>query len=349
MNTQRTSKNFHRGVVSTLLIQHFLRMGNKMALPFEQIMKAANVREADLDPVSGWIELSILERLSAELLSNYPDPLISLKLLKLAEPAILGVLGYMVQCSPTLLDMFHAITEFGQLVSTASNASMVHEPGGVLWQVEHHTDDAFFLKQCDETYIISCAILVRRQYPQALQAVRFPHQPTLDDGKPHPIYQELCRCPVEFNQSHAALVLNPHTLNTPLPFADPVMFDSLRQHARVLISQLGAEPTLTHQVKEQLRHLLAQGISSREAVAESLGMSPRHLHRQLQAQGCHYQAILSELRSELAHKLLLQAQYNLEDIASKLGFGSERSFSRWFRTEMGITPVEFRHKSLASH
>ena len=67
MNTQRTSKNFHRGVVSTLLIQHFLRMGNKMALPFEQIMKAANVREADLDPVSGWIELSILERLSAEL------------------------------------------------------------------------------------------------------------------------------------------------------------------------------------------------------------------------------------------------------------------------------------------
>ena len=102
-------------------------------------------------------------------------------------------------------------------------------------------------------------------------------------------------------------------------------------------------------MKEKLRVLLAQGISSRDAVADSLGMSSRHLHRQLQAQGCHYQGILDELRSELAHKYLLQAHYDFDDIALLLGFSSARSFCRWFQQEMGITPSEFKQKSLGNN
>ena len=335
-----------KGVVSPVLIQHYVRMGQNFGLPVEQLMAEAKITSRDLNPLNGWVTQESLERLSRHVFALQQDPLLGLRLLNRADPAILGTLGYILQCCPTLLDMFQAITEFGHLVSTVSNASFVHEPGVVLWRVEHKSEDNLFVRQADESYLAACAILVNRQHPQALQAVKLAHEPILENAKPHPIYQQIYKCPVEFNQPYAALVLNPQCLNTPLPFADAVMFESLRQHARLTLNQLGAEPSLIHQVKEKLRHLLAQGISSREAVAESLGMSSRHLHRQLQSQGCHYQGILDELRSELAHKYLLQPQYDLEDIASLLGFGSARSFCRWFGQEMGITPSEFRLKSL---
>lgn len=347
MNTHSTNKSLPKGVVSAVLIQHYLRLSRNFGLPLEQIMQAADITHSDLNPTNGWVTQETLERLSTHFLAMYQDPLVGLRLLNKADPAILGALGYMLQCCPTLLDMFHAITEFGHLVSTVSNASFIHEPGVVLWRVEHQSEDDLFVRQADESYLAACAILVNRQYPQALQAVRLPHEAILENAQPHPVYQQIFKCPVVFNQLHAALVLDPKTLNVPLPFADALMFDSLRQHARIVLNQIGAEPSLVHRVKEKLRHLLVQGISSRDAVAQSLDISSRHLHRQLQAQGCHYQAILSELRNELAHKYLLQTPYDLDDIAVKLGFGSARSFCRWFRAEMGITPIEFRHKSLS--
>ena len=346
MNTQNTCQSPKKGVVSAVLILHYVRLSRNFGLPLEQIMKAADLTHSDLNPTNGWVTQESLERLSTYFLTMYQDPLLGLRLLNRADPAILGTLGYMLQCCPTLLDMFHAITEFGHLVSTISNASFIHEPGVVLWRVEHHSEDHLFVRQADESYLAACAILVNRQYPKAIQSIRLPHEAILEKTRPHPVYQQIFKCPVEFNQAHAALVLDPKTLNIPLPFADALMFDSLRQHARIALNQVGAEPSLVHQVKEKLRHLLVQGISSREAVAQSLGISSRHLHRQLQAQGCHYHAILDELRNELAHKYLLQTPYDLDDIAVKLGFGSARSFCRWFREEMGITPVEFRQKSL---
>jgi len=343
MNMQLTTK----GVVASFLIQHYIRLSGRIGFPFEQLLREANVQFAELNPSHGWITQDILERLSQSTFLYYPDPLLGLRFLKMAEPAMLGVLGYMVQSSPTLLDMFHTLNEFGHLVSTVSRPILTHEPGVVLWTVRHQSDDLFFVRQCDETYIMACAILVKRQCPQALKAIRFSHDPTLENQQIHPIYQQLCRCPIYFNQPHSALVLDAQYLNSALPFADVLVYDSLRQHARNLLNQLGAEPSLIHQVKEKLRVLLAKGISSRDAVAESLGMSSRHLHRQLQTQGCHYQGILDELRSELAHKYLLQAHYDLDDIAVLLGFGSARSFCRWFSQEMGITPSEFRQKSLS--
>lgn len=334
-----------KGVVSTILIQHYVRLGLNAGIPVDKLVNEANVTPQELNPSNGWVTQDVLERLSQHFFATYQDTFLGLRLLHKADPAILGTLGYLLQCCPTLLDMFHAITEFGQLVSTISNASFVHEPGIVLWRVEHKSDDALFVRQANESYLAACAILVNRQSPLALQSVRLPHEAIFENSKPHPIYKQIFKCPVLFNQPHAALVLNPKTLNTKLPFADPLMFESLRQYARAALKAVDAPPSLVHQVKEKLRILLAQGISSREAVAESLGMSSRHLHRQLDAQGCHYQGILNELRSELAHKYLSQTHTHLDEISLLLGFGSARSFNRWFSQEIGITPLEFRQKS----
>ena len=335
------------GVVSAFLIRHAIQQGRKLGVGIDPLLDRAGVREADLNPADGWVRQEVLERLLLSSLDYWNDPVVSLRLVLSMEPAVMGVMGYLLQCCPTLLDMQRAITEFSSLVSTLHAPSMSHEPGASLWCVAVCPASDAFVRHSVEAYLAACALLIRRQHPGALRAVHLQHAPVLQNGQPHPLYRKAFPCPLHFGQPRSALVVNPQCLNQPLAYADPAIYESLRQQARLLVQQLGSPPRLADRVKECLRGLLARGISSREAVAVELGLSPRHLHRRLQEEGGQYQAILDELRSELAHKHLLQSRDGLDDIADRLGFSNASSFSRWFRQETGMTPLEFRRETVS--
>lgn len=332
--------------VSALFFAHCMRIGGQLGFPTQVLLDKAHVTEAELQPADGWVRQDVLERLTLSALDHWQDPLMALRMAMAMEPAMAGVLGYMMQCCPSLLDMHNIIVEFGQLALGVSTWSLTHEPGAALWGVHMNSTVEPYVRQSEEALLGASAVLIRRQNPLALREVHFTHSPALAGGKPHPFYHKIFGCPVLFNQPRSVLVLHPQSLNSKLPYGDPVIFEALRQQARVMAQQFLAEPRLEDRVKEALRKLLAQGVSSREAVAESLGMSARHLGRQLQAQGSHYQSILDELRSELARQYLAQPECDLEDVAARLGFSGASSFSRWFRAEMGVTVAEFRRGSV---
>jgi AraC-like DNA-binding protein len=334
------------GVVSAFVIRHVMQLGHKLGVGREPLMAQAGVSEADLAPADGWVRQDVLERLLLCSLDYWRDPVVTLRVVLAMDPAMMGVLGYLMQCCPTLIDMQQALTEFSRLVSTLHTPSITHEPGASLWAVEVRSASAAFARHSEEGYLALCAQLIHRQAPEALLAVRLRHAPVQEDGGLHPLYAKAFPCPVVFGQRHSGLVIDPQALNRPLPFGDAAIFETLRQQARTLVQQLGSQPRLGDRVKDCLRGLLARGLSSREAVAAELGLSPRHLHRRLQEEGGRYQAILDELRSELAHKLL-QSDAGLEDIAGRLGFSNASSFSRWFRQETGLTPQEFRRATLS--
>ncbi|HEX5277946.1 MAG TPA: AraC family transcriptional regulator ligand-binding domain-containing protein [Fluviicoccus sp.] len=335
------------GVVSAFVIRHVMQLGHKLGVGREPLMARAVVSEADLAPADGWVRQDVLERLLLCSLDYWRDPVVTLRVVLAMDPAMMGVLGYLMQCCPTLIDMQQALTEFSRLVSTVHAPSITHEPGVSLWAVEVRSSSEVFARHSEEGYLALCAQLIHRQAPEALLGVRLRHAPAIEAGLPHPLYTRAFPCPVRFGQRQSALVVDPQALNRPLPFGDAAIFETLRQQARMLVQQLGAQPRLADRVKECLRGLLARGLSSREAVAAELGLSPRHLHRRLQEEGGRYQAILDELRSELAHKQLLQSRDGLDDIAARLGFSSAGSFSRWFRQTTGLTPQEFRRATLS--
>ncbi len=334
------------GMVSAFLIRHALHLGRKLGVSVDPLMDQAGVTEADLNPQDGWVRQDVLERLLLRSLAHWADPVVSLRLVLSMEPAMMGVVGYIMQCCPTLMDMQQVITEFGGLVSTLHAPYMTHEPGASLWCVDVRSSEEPFVRHSVEGYLAACAMLIRRQCPDALLAVRFRHAPTLHGDTPHPIYHKAFPCPVTFSEPQSALVVNPHYLNQPLPYSDPHIYESLRMQARTMMKHLGSEPRLADRVKDTLRQLMATGTTSREAVADAMNISTRHLHRLLQEQGSHYQSILDELRSELAHKYLLQPNSSLEDIATLLGFSNASSFSRWFRHETGMTPLDFRRETI---
>ena len=90
---------------------------------------------------------------------------------------------------------------------------------------------------------------------------------------------------------------------------------------------LGQQPANTH---------------SADDLAVLLNMSPRTLHRQLKDEGASLQELKDEVRQAKARELLLRTQRPIKQVASGVGFLSEKSFIRAFKGWTGQSPTDFR-------
>lgn len=85
-------------------------------------------------------------------------------------------------------------------------------------------------------------------------------------------------------------------------------------------------------------------VQTAQALAARLHMSPRTLHRQLQAEGLTLQALKDETRRGLAEDLLRRTPRAIKQVALATGFRNEKSFARAFRAWTGLSPSEFRRQ-----
>ena len=86
-------------------------------------------------------------------------------------------------------------------------------------------------------------------------------------------------------------------------------------------------------------------LTSIERSAGLLGMSSRYLRQQLAEEGTSYREISNEIRKNYADLYLRDTPMPLNDIANKLGFGDQASFTRAYRSWTGKTPGEIRRKA----
>lgn len=78
-------------------------------------------------------------------------------------------------------------------------------------------------------------------------------------------------------------------------------------------------------------------------VAEHCKMSPSHLsHLFKKKTGCNFKEYVDGLRLDKAKELLRKTDGRIVDIALKVGYNNDYSFSRFFKNKVGVTPKEFR-------
>ena len=79
-------------------------------------------------------------------------------------------------------------------------------------------------------------------------------------------------------------------------------------------------------------------------VCESLRLTRWTLNRHLREEGCHFSALLEQVRREEACRLLQDHALPLQEVGDRLGFASQSSFTRFFRTAFALSPREFRSR-----
>lgn len=100
-------------------------------------------------------------------------------------------------------------------------------------------------------------------------------------------------------------------------------------------------------VRNALRDALPASSSLAE-VARTLNLSPRTLHRRLEAEGSSFQAIKDALRRDLAINRLAKTRQTLAAVAAELGFTDSAAFYRAFVRWTGIAPAHYRRRLQAA-
>lgn len=98
----------------------------------------------------------------------------------------------------------------------------------------------------------------------------------------------------------------------------------------------------TGTLKALIRSYMADGYPSSQKIAKLADTSVRTLHRRLSKEGRTYQAIIDEVRFELARDLLQNTDQQIGSISRSVGFGDPAHFARMFRRIGGLSPRDFR-------
>jgi AraC-like DNA-binding protein len=83
-------------------------------------------------------------------------------------------------------------------------------------------------------------------------------------------------------------------------------------------------------------------------VAKLYNLSRRTLSRRLRAEGTTFEAVLAEVRYEVACQLLGHTDMVVRDVAETLDYADAAAFTRAFRRWSGTTPARWRAASPAA-
>lgn len=126
------------------------------------------------------------------------------------------------------------------------------------------------------------------------------------------------------------------------------LISELRLAARTADPQDWSAPAFDYRIRRAMKMLYLQSEPlSVETVADSVGLSrPRFFELFKQCTGMTPTRVTSAARMERAISLLSGSDMSMGDLAADLHFASPGNFSRFFRSQIGLSPHAFRRSSI---
>ena len=134
-------------LVSIALVRHLLDLTARLGQPTAPILAAAGVTPEQLSDDDGWLPVSKGGEMMHAVLRLSGDRQFYLKMSQLSYFSGFGIVGYLLESSPTLKDAIQSLMRYERLLSTVAFSHLDHRPGEVHWIVENSTSDAEIVRQ----------------------------------------------------------------------------------------------------------------------------------------------------------------------------------------------------------
>lgn len=270
------------------------------------------------------------------------DPGIAIKAGKRIRITHFGMYGYALLSSPTPRDAIDFAIKYRSLAATLLGLRFEETENDAFWEFS----DVLSLGLRSDLFRFVLEFQLGTQLSVHGDILGRPVTPTeicvtYPAPRHAPAYKDLLGSPVRFGQSRNQLRFSRDLLEQQLVFANPATAAVVRQTCDQLLTELKATSGTAGKV---FGMLMAQPghFPDIETVAHQLHMTSRTLRRKLQLQETSYQAILNNVRKQLAMDYLRKTRMSNEDIAASLGFSDAPNFRQAFKKWTGTTPSEFR-------
>ena len=160
------------------------------------------------------------------------------------------------------------------------------------------------------------------------------------------VYRRFFLAPVQFSSSFDGFACSRASLDAPWPWARKAM----TEHAEKLLRMVEIKPQdtpMSDRVARALMLMLPTGRVSLPNVAAALGSKPRSLQRMLEKEGTSFGELLNKDRRKLARRYLANESHSVSAVAELTGYSSPSAFGRWFSSEFGLAPREWREVNMS--
>jgi AraC-like DNA-binding protein len=309
----------------------------------DRLLSRAGIQPADVGRFDVFITyLSVIQAVeSGAAATNTPD--FGRRLAEHQGIEILGPVGLAARTSKTVAEALQTFAQYLRAYSPAISASIIREPG----------DEASFLEfkilishppAHAQTTELSLGVMLRvlrfllgTRYAPTL--VHLPH-PALGEREE---YLRYFSCTPRFGSSRAGLVLPTEDLNRPL-VQDELAHRVVLEYLDMVVDR--HRPTMSSSIRELIRQLLPTGAATVPVIADQFRLHPKALRRRLVAEGTNFNAVVDDVRRDLAERYLRDTDMTLTHLARELGYAEQsvlnRSCQRWFGASPGALRERWR-------
>ncbi len=150
---------------------------------------------------------------------------------------------------------------------------------------------------------------------------------------PASVYHQVFNCAVEFGCERNSIHVPMSVLNRSIPGHDPTILAMAENY----LCQIAEALPLVEHVQELIHRMLTVNHANLVSVAQALGIHPRVLQRRLAEYGTSFEAILDDVRRDMAWQLSARMK-QVAPIATILGYSEQSGYSRACRRWYGQTP-----------
>lgn len=245
------------------------------------------------------------------------------------DGSTLRILEYMSRVSRTPLDALEKVARYQNLIHDACLFTLERRPSHIVAAMGSR-DEIPFPPVIADFFMASLVLgLYRLGVPSDGASVALMREAPLDRNA----FEAVFRCPLEFGAPANAATFPISGLTRPLPDQDPALCAMLELHADRMLARLPKGEPLLDALRSWAAKKLADGDLTVAVAAESLGVSERTLRRRLHDRGTSFQALIDEVRAQVASDYLTDTDLTVEEIAFLLGFSEasafRRAYARW--------------------
>ncbi|MEM9462390.1 MAG: AraC family transcriptional regulator ligand-binding domain-containing protein [Myxococcota bacterium] len=269
------------------------------------------------------------------------DPALGIRMGARAPVPLLGLLGFALMTSPTLRDALETMVELLPAQSDAFGLGLVPDEASAALHLSVRGD--FGPRQ--DLALVAIAVGLR-EIASHLTGCVIPLVAelavALPDGWRSSALPDGMRC--VFDAPHHRIVFRSEDLDRSVVSAEPVANRLVITQVREQLLRLPKSESLV----ERARRLLAAepDLHSSAQLARTLGVSERALRRHLAEAGTSFREQRDDALLRRAIALLEQPELSLTQIAERLGFADNASFSRAFTRWVGEPPGRFRKRRI---
>jgi AraC-like DNA-binding protein len=250
----------------------------------------------------------------------------------------LGAVSLLLTHKRTLREVLFAMISYRHLMNEALALQMEDAGANVIIREEVVTDVTTHSRQATE---LALGVLARAA--GALLGTHWkPHRVMFSHEAPPDLHlhRRIFKCKLAFGSEYNAFVCAAEDLDYPSSAANP----ALARYAEQLLQSLpkAQDRSTSMEVREAIYVLLPMGRATVEQIAQKLGVNVRTLQRQLEEDGATFSEMINTVRRELAVRYVQSGQHSLGHVAELLGYSTQTSFTRWFKSEFGVAPRQWQ-------